>query len=167
MSFVEAHYHPFLFSTMALLGMAEVSVTAYLINSINEETWFPSERHRALLIALCFMASWTTLFATTYMLWFFDRAGHFLANIASSVAWLLATSIFWGLSSGLMHTARPGGSCAGKSITSTCRLSLTVEALGWAECGVCVIATLATCFWMYASRRISHKASGESATRLV
>jgi hypothetical protein len=46
MSFVEAHYHPFLFSTMALLGMAEIAVTAYLINSVNEQSWLPSERLR-------------------------------------------------------------------------------------------------------------------------
>jgi hypothetical protein len=31
----------------------------------------------------------------TYLLWFFDGASHFLANIASSVIWLLATAILW------------------------------------------------------------------------
>ena len=43
----------------------------------------------------CFNAAWTVLFSTTYMLWYFDGASHFLANVASSVFWLLATSALW------------------------------------------------------------------------
>ena len=43
----------------------------------------------------CFNAAWTTLFSTTYMLWCVDGASHFLANVASSVFWLLATSALW------------------------------------------------------------------------
>ena len=47
------------------------------------------------LIMFCFNAAWTTLFSTTYMLWYVDGASHFLANVASSVFWLLATSALW------------------------------------------------------------------------
>ena len=43
----------------------------------------------------CFNAAWTILFSTTYMLWYVDGASHFLANVASSVFWLLATSALW------------------------------------------------------------------------
>ena len=70
------------------------------------------------------------------MLWYFDRASHFLANVASSVAWLLATGIVWvrsdvllneslslicigqGVASGVMHVTRIGGNCAGHPIIS-------------------------------------------------
>ncbi|EAU93007.1 hypothetical protein CC1G_06727 [Coprinopsis cinerea okayama7 len=97
---------------MALLAMAELGLSAYLINEGNEHNSFPSERYQAIIISICFMASWTTLFATTYMLWFFDRAGHLLANVASSVAWLLVTFAMWGVGAGLMHVTRPGGNCA-------------------------------------------------------
>ena len=47
------------------------------------------------LIMFCFNAAWTVLFSTTYMLWYVDGASHFLANVASSVFWLLATSALW------------------------------------------------------------------------
>lgn len=47
------------------------------------------------LIMFCFNAAWTILFSTTYMLWYVDGASHFLANVASSVFWLLATSALW------------------------------------------------------------------------
>lgn len=43
----------------------------------------------------CFNSAWTTLFSTTYMLWYVDGASHFLANVASSVFWLMATSALW------------------------------------------------------------------------
>lgn len=42
-----------------------------------------------------FNASWTLLFSTAYMLYLFDGATHFLANVASSVIWVLLTGILW------------------------------------------------------------------------
>ncbi|TFK30467.1 hypothetical protein FA15DRAFT_9720 [Coprinopsis marcescibilis] len=167
MSLVEVQYHPLLFSTMALLAMTELGLTAYLINAGNEHNSFPSEKYQALLITYCFAASWTTLFSATYIIWFFDKSGHLLANIASSVAWLLASAILWGATSGLMHFARPGGNCARQPTLSICRQMLAVEALGWTECGVIFLTAFATCFWMYASRRMTKQVAGESATRLV
>ena len=43
----------------------------------------------------CFNAAWTILFSATYMLWYVDWASYFLANVASSVFWLLVTSALW------------------------------------------------------------------------
>jgi hypothetical protein len=47
------------------------------------------------LILFCFNAAWTTLFATTYLLFYVDGSSHILANVASSVAWLLVTTVLW------------------------------------------------------------------------
>ena len=47
------------------------------------------------LILLCFEAAWTLLFTTGYMLWVLDGAVYQLANVASSVIWLLLTAILW------------------------------------------------------------------------
>jgi len=61
-----------------------------------ERTWKEIEiSFEKRLIMFCFNAAWTTLFSTTYMLWYVDGASHFLANVASSVFWLLATSALW------------------------------------------------------------------------
>ncbi|TEB35015.1 hypothetical protein FA13DRAFT_1431478 [Coprinellus micaceus] len=114
----------------------------------------------------CFASAWTMIFGASYIMWYFDRASHFLANIASSVAWLLSTSILWGVAAGVMHVTRTGGNCAGHPIISRCRQSLTVEALGWSEFGICLLAMFATCFWIYATRKIS-KTATDSAARLV
>ena len=35
------------------------------------------------------------LFATSYVLFVIDGAVHFLANVASSVAWLFVTTVLW------------------------------------------------------------------------
>lgn len=47
------------------------------------------------LIMFLFNAVWTTLFSTAYLLWIMDGAIHFLASVASSVIWLLLTSVLW------------------------------------------------------------------------
>ena len=71
------------------------------------------------------------------MLWTVDDASHLLANIASSVIWLLVTSVLWvclhfyaskeylsdmypnqGAAAGIMHNTRTGGNCAGRASIS-------------------------------------------------
>ncbi|KAF8078596.1 hypothetical protein FPV67DRAFT_64802 [Lyophyllum atratum] len=152
-SFAKATYHPFLFAMMTCSAIAELGLTAFLVSAGNEHNTWPSPRYHALLILFLFNAAWTTLFSTTYVLWFVDGAGHLLANIASSVVWLLMTSVLWGTAAGIMHNTRSGGSCAGRATISRCRQSLTVEALGWTEFGLCVLAMVATCLWMRRNRR--------------
>lgn len=44
---------------------------------------------------MCFEAAWTVLFAGAYVLWVLDGAVHLLASVASSVIWLLLTSVLW------------------------------------------------------------------------
>jgi len=165
MPFLEAHYHPFLFTMMTLSAIAELGLTSFLISAGNENETWPSPRYHALLIMFCFNAAWTILFSTTYMLWYVDGASHFLANVASSVFWLLATSALWGIAAGFMHNARTGGDCARQATISRCRQSLTVEALGWAEFGLCVLTMVATCLWVISSgwrRRTESKLETEA-----
>ncbi len=56
-----------------------------------------------------------------------------------------------GVGTGLMHGTRTGGNCDGRPTLSTCRQSLTVEGLGWAEFGVCASTLLLTVFWVCTS----------------
>ncbi|KAH0590702.1 hypothetical protein H2248_000830 [Termitomyces sp. 'cryptogamus'] len=146
-------YHPFLFALITCSALAELGLTAFLVSAGNEHNTWPSKRYHALLILFVFNAAWTTLFSTAYVLWFFDGAGHFLANVASSVIWLLATSVLWGTAAGVMHNTRSGGDCAGSATISRCRQSLTVEALGWTEFSLCVLTMMATCLWLNGSRK--------------
>ncbi|GLB36176.1 hypothetical protein LshimejAT787_0304640 [Lyophyllum shimeji] len=151
-SLVRATYHPFLFALITCSALAELGLTAFLVSAGNEHNTWPSPRYHALLILFLFNASWTTLFSTTYVLWFVDGATHFLANIASSVVWLLITSVLWGTAAGIMHNTRTGSNCAGRATISRCRQSLTVEALGWTEFGLCVLTMVATCLWVSRDR---------------
>ncbi|KAF9459920.1 hypothetical protein BDZ94DRAFT_1170740 [Collybia nuda] len=170
-SFVKAHYHPFLFSMMTFSAMAELGLTAFLISAGNENRTWPSGRYHSLLILFLFNSVWTAVFSTSYMIWTVDGASYFLASVASSVIWLVVTCILWGVASGIMHNTRSGGNCAGRAtisrsveITSQatpeskyymsrCRQSLTVEALGWTEFGLCVLTMVATCLWVRTSGR--------------
>ena len=112
---LRAEYHPFLFTLMTLTAAAELGLAAFLISTGNEaRSWASSSYHslsvphrskcrprltdshlRSSLILLCFSAAWTVLFSTAYVLWVVDGAVHLLAQVASSVAWLLLTAVLW------------------------------------------------------------------------
>ncbi|KAG5634806.1 hypothetical protein H0H81_000717 [Sphagnurus paluster] len=94
-SATKATYHPFLFSIMTLSAVAELGLTAFLVTAGTDNRTWPSARYHALLILFVFNAAWTTLFSVAYLLWFVEGATHLLASIASSVIWLLVTSILW------------------------------------------------------------------------
>ena len=67
-----------------------------------------------------------------------------------------------------MHNTRKGASCARQAALSRCRQSLTVEALGWTEFGLCVLTMVATCLWVISSgwRRRTESKLGTEAREL-
>jgi len=154
-----AHLHPYLFFLMTLSAIAELGLTAFLINAGNLNGTWPSPRYHSLLILFLFNAVWTLVFATAYVLWIVNGSIHLLASISSSFIWLCATSVLWGTAAGLMHNTRTGGSCPGRDPISRCRQSLTVEALGWVEFGLCLITFLATCVWIFNNSPHSKRSS--------
>lgn len=83
--FIKGHYHPFLFLLMTLCAIAEMGLTAFLIDAGNASGEWASPRYHSLLILFLFNAVWTTLFGTAYTLWILTGAAHILASIASSV----------------------------------------------------------------------------------
>lgn len=131
------------------------------------------------------------MFGTAYLLWIVDGAVHFLASIASSIIWLVITTVLWvsartsdtstridkvvllqAAAAGMMHSTRAGGDCNWISDSSgfvnssspcsqpqdlssvaSCRETLTVEAVGWVEFGLCTLTLLATAMWLRASKR--------------
>ncbi|KAJ7492590.1 hypothetical protein FB451DRAFT_1021393 [Mycena latifolia] len=147
MSFVQAHYHPFLFTMMLLSGVAELGLTAFLVNAGNAHDTWPSPRYHALLVFILFNATWTVVFTAAYMLWLTDGAKHLLANIASSIFWLGVTVTLWGVSAGMFHHTRTGGNCPTSPPISRCRQSLTVEALAFTELALATVALFFTCVW--------------------
>ncbi|PFH54500.1 hypothetical protein AMATHDRAFT_52114 [Amanita thiersii Skay4041] len=162
-------YHPFLFLLMTCTAMAELGLTAFLISAGNESRTWPTPRYHSLLILFLFNSTWTTLFSAAYMVWMMDGGGQLLASIASSVIWLMLTSILWGSAAGIMHNTRTGTNCAGRAVISRCRQSLTVEALGWTEFGLCLLTLIVTCAWMLSSDpKLQRKRSvGSESQRLV
>ncbi|KZT74643.1 hypothetical protein DAEQUDRAFT_719822 [Daedalea quercina L-15889] len=87
--------HPYLFTVMMLTAMTELGLTAFLVSAGSHSYTWASPGYYSLLILVCFMAAWTVLFAGAYVLWALDGGVHLLANVASSVIWLLLTSVLW------------------------------------------------------------------------
>jgi len=98
-----------------------------------------------------------------------DAGIQILASIASSVIWLLVTSVLWGVAAGLMRVTRSGGDCAQATVVSRCRQSLTVEAFGWTQFGLCLLALMTTCLWICSTdaAQRSKKLAFRDAQRLV
>ncbi|KAH9946634.1 hypothetical protein B0H21DRAFT_391650 [Amylocystis lapponica] len=140
--------HPYLFTLMTLTAMAELGLTAFLICAGNEIHTWASPGYYSLLVLLCFEATWTLVFSGAYVLWVVDGAMHVLANVASSVIWLLLTAVLWGAGAGLMHGSRVDVNCPDLVPISQCRQTVTVEALGWTEFALCCITLIATLLWL-------------------
>jgi hypothetical protein len=68
-----------------------------------------------------------------------------------STCWATSKMKTQGVGAGLMHITREDGDCEGKPTLSRCRQSLTVEALGWTELGVCGCTLLLTLIWICVS----------------
>ncbi|EGO24428.1 hypothetical protein SERLADRAFT_389628 [Serpula lacrymans var. lacrymans S7.9] len=151
MPYIKAHCHPFLFALITVCAMAELGLTAFLINDSNEKHNWPNQRYQSLVILMEFNAVWTTVFGAAYMLWVVDGAVHVLAGIASSVVWLGMTCVLWGTAAGVMHQTRIGGACT--ATLSGCRETLTVEILSWVEFGLCLLTLIGTCLWVRTNRR--------------
>ncbi|KAI0322722.1 hypothetical protein OF83DRAFT_1048837 [Amylostereum chailletii] len=154
MSFLVAHYHPLLFAVITLCAMAQLGLTAFLISAAESLHSWPSSRYRSLLILFLFDSIWTTVLSSAYLYWILEGAVHLLASIASSVIWLFITAILWGTAAGIFHNARRGD-CAGIPVVSRsrCRETLTADALGWTEFGLCLLTLSATLLWMHGHRK--------------
>lgn len=140
--------HPYLFTLMTLTAMAELGLAAFLISAGSDMYTWASPGYYSLLVLMCFEAAWTVLFAGAYVLWVLDGAVHLLASVASSVIWLLLTSVLWGAGAGLMHGSRVSARCPEYAPLSRCRQTITVEALGWTEFGLCCLTLCATLLWL-------------------
>ncbi|KAJ7175848.1 hypothetical protein C8R46DRAFT_1347354 [Mycena filopes] len=145
-----AGYHPFLFTLIALLAIAELGLSAFWVHQIQDE---PSSRFKSLIILFLFNSVWTTLFAGAYVFWILDGAMHELASIGSSGIWLSITAILWGVAAGLFHPVRGSSNCDGDPAISPCRETLALEAIGWTEMGLCILTLLAACFLVRSTRR--------------
>ncbi|KAI0078897.1 hypothetical protein K474DRAFT_779870 [Panus rudis PR-1116 ss-1] len=172
-SAIRGHFHPFLFTLMALTAAAELGLTAFLISAGHDVYTWTSPGYHSLLILLCFEAAWTLVFSTAYMLWVVDGAVHLLANVASSVFWLLLTAVLWGIAAGLFHSSRADSDCVDnvsiprlvparppshpelRDLTGgRCRQTLTVEALGWTEFSLCATTLVLTMLWVRAGKNM-------------
>jgi len=152
-----AIYHPFMFLLIALVAIAELGLTAYLVSQYKKNGYPAGEkgagRFKSLIILFLFNAAWTTFFAVGYVLMILGGSLHIIASIAGSALWLIITAILWGIAAGLFHSTRSGGSCKGEPIISRCRETLTVEALGWTEFGLCGLALVTACIWHRQNKR--------------
>ncbi|KAK7048350.1 hypothetical protein R3P38DRAFT_2868809 [Favolaschia claudopus] len=144
-------YHPFLFTLIALLAAAELGLSAYWVNRVQDE---PSSRFKSLLIFILFDSVWTLLFAGAYVFWIIDGALHGLASIGSSGVWLVITTILWGVAAGLWRDdVVKDADCDGTPALSICRQFVGLEAIAWTEMGLCILTLLAAVFWVRSSRR--------------
>ena len=110
---LSTQYHPFLFLLLMLCAMAELGLGVFMIVTGYEHEYWPSSRYKALwvnhyfgirgerlttstrLILFLFDAAWTIFFSSAYLLYCLEGGRRLLADIASSVVWLMMTTTLW------------------------------------------------------------------------
>jgi hypothetical protein len=151
-----------LFALLTAVALAELGLTAYLVNGY-EANGYPSSRYRSLIIFILFDASWTALFGLAYVCFIAAGALSRLAGIAASVTWLLITAILWGVAAGLYSNpnqgGRTGGMCWDAPTIDPCRQTQTVAGLAWTAFTLCIVTMIVSCCTWRATRAPSRSVS--------
>jgi len=123
-----------MYSLLTLVALAEVGVTAYLVDHFTR-TGYPTSRYRSLTIFLLFNACWTAFFGLAYII--FVAAGKLkgLARLTASLAWLTITALLWLIAASLYTDPVRGGRgevmCWNLPALDICRKTQAAQALAW------------------------------------
>ncbi|WVN89211.1 uncharacterized protein L203_104429 [Cryptococcus depauperatus CBS 7841] len=93
---------------------------------------YPSHSYRDRLKFLVFTSWWTVFFTAGYLAAFVVAFSSLIASIASHVAFLTITWLFW-LAAAASYTAALGGQRCSGSTLSYCSHHLAAEAFAWIE----------------------------------
>lgn len=135
----------FMYSLLTLIAIAEIGVTAFLIDHFTR-TGYPSSRYRSLTIFLLFNAVWTTLFGILYIA--FVAAGRLkhLARLTASLGWLSITTLLWLIAASLYTDPLRGGRgramCWNLPALDICRETQAAQALAWTAFALCIVTMI-------------------------
>lgn len=134
-----------MYSLLTLIAIAEIGVTAFLIDHFTR-TGYPSSRYRSLTIFLLFNAVWTTLFGLIYI--GFVAAGRLkrLARLSASLGWLSITTLLWLIAASLYTDPLRGGRgramCWNLPALDICRETQAAQALAWTAFALCIVTMI-------------------------
>jgi hypothetical protein len=135
----------FMYGLLTVVALAEVGVTAYLIDHFTA-VGYPSSRYRSLTIFLLFNACWTSFFGLAYLAFIAAGAFNRLARLTASLAWLSVTSLLWVIAAGLYTDPVRGGRgeamCRGLPALDICRKTQSAQALAWTAFSFCIITMI-------------------------
>ncbi|WWC70638.1 uncharacterized protein I206_104589 [Kwoniella pini CBS 10737] len=125
--------HPIFFGLLLFFALIEGCITAWLVSRYNDHNTYPSNSIRDRLKFLVFVSWWTVFFSAAYIAAFYTAFLSFVASIASHLAWLALTWIFWLSSTAAFTAALGGGQRCGSSDLTYCSQNVAAEAFGWIE----------------------------------
>ncbi|WVR06244.1 hypothetical protein IAU60_003274 [Kwoniella sp. DSM 27419] len=125
--------HPIAFGLLLFFAFIEGCITAWLVSRFNDHNTYPSNSIRDRLKFLVFVSWWTVFFSAAYIAAFFVAFLSFIASIASHLAWLTLTWIFWLAAIASYTAALGGGQRCGSSDLTYCSQLVAAEAFGWIE----------------------------------
>ena len=135
----------FMYCLLTLIAIAEIGVTAFLIDHFTR-IGYPSSRYRSLTIFLLFNAVWTTLFGLIYI--GFVAAGKLrrLARLSASLGWLSITTLLWLIAASLYTDPLRGGRgramCWNLPALDICRETQAAQALAWTAFALCIVTMI-------------------------
>ncbi|GAA5848838.1 hypothetical protein JCM9279_002960 [Rhodotorula babjevae] len=149
--------HVVTFSLLIFFSLIEWAIAAYLVNTYNHNNNYPSNSVRDRVRFLLFTGLWTFFFSIFYLVGFLKATTSFLFSIASHVAWLFITWVFW-LAGTAAFAASLGGSLdCGNYDAPHCHTLNALEAFGWINF---VIITLMFAYALFAGARSARSGNG-------
>jgi preprotein translocase subunit SecG len=135
----------FMYSILTIFALAEIGVTAYLIDHFTK-VGYPSSRYRSLTIFLLFNACWTAFFGLAYIIFVAAGVLKRLARLTASLAWLTITLILWVIAASLYTDPTRGGRgeqmCRGLPALDICRKTQAAQALAWTIFAFCILTMI-------------------------
>lgn len=155
--------HPVLFGILAFFALIEGCITSWLVSRYNAHDTYPNDSYRDRLKFLVFVSWWTFVFTIGYVVAFMTASSSFIASIASHLAWLTLTWIFWLAGVAAYTAALGGGQRCSISTLTYCSQLVAAEAFGWIELITLTVAFVAILFIGGSALRRGDRLSGEIA----
>ncbi|KIJ15483.1 hypothetical protein PAXINDRAFT_168976 [Paxillus involutus ATCC 200175] len=124
--------HPIVFGLLVFFSVIELAISAFLTAQFNQHSNYFNTAERDRTHFILFASIWTALFSGLYMFIFFAMSSSVLNSVASHIAFLLLTWIFWTAAAASITSLLGGGlNCSNQTVFVYCGQLNAMEGFAW------------------------------------
>ncbi|KIK97265.1 hypothetical protein PAXRUDRAFT_825110 [Paxillus rubicundulus Ve08.2h10] len=124
--------HPIVFGLLVFFSVIELAISAFLTAQFNQHLNYFNTAERDRTSFILFTSIWTTALSALYMFSFFAMPSSVLNSVASHIAFLLPTWIFWTAGAASITSVLGGGlNCSNQTVFVYCGQLNALEGFAW------------------------------------